>query len=193
MLLDQALVAEDGDAGNGVHGLLVHEADELRDVVNVDLMLAQERMLEGDGDAAIGVFDVEVDRITSYFAPVADNAKSVIAGGHDAGQVDRADFEVFGDGDGLLDDGRGENSGNDYVFVGFEDIGSMVSVRFPVDLADGFGELRGGQVRGLVQIPMREGGDALATLRGVYLGAGGGRGWQRRNVGGLDGRDAGRV
>src|SRR6266853_4170807 len=193
MLLDQALVAEDGDAGNGVHVLLVHEADELGDVVNVDLMLAQKRMLEGDGNAAVGVFDVEHDGITSHFAPVADNEKSVIAGGHDAGQVDGADFEVFGDGDGLLDDGRGENSGNDYVFVGFEDIGFMLSVRFAVDLADGFGEFRGGQVRSLVQITMREGGDALATLGGVYLGAGGGRGLQNGNVGGLDGRDAGRL
>src|SRR6266851_1370190 len=119
MLLDQALVAEDGDAGNGVHVLLVHEADELRDVVNVDLMRAQKRMLEGDGNAAVGVFDVEDDGIASHFAPVADNAKSVIAGGHDAGQVDGTDFEVFGDGDGLLDDGRGENSGDDYIFVGF--------------------------------------------------------------------------
>src|SRR3984893_16497253 len=183
MLLDQALVAEDGDAGNGVHVLLVHEADELRDVVNVDLMLAQERMLEGDGNAAVGVFDVEDDRIASYFAPVADNAKSVIAGGHDASQVDGADFEVLGDGDGLLDDGRGENSGNDYVFVGFKDIGFTVPVRFPVALADGLGELGGGQVRSLVQIPMRDRGDALAALRGVYLCAGGGRGLQRGNVG----------
>ena len=122
---------------------------------------------------------------------MADNAKSVIAGGHDAGQVDGADFEVSGDGDGLLDDGRGENSGDDYAFVGFEDIGFMVWVRLPVDLADGLGELRGGQVRRLVQIPMRDGGDALATLRAVYLGAGGGRGLQRRNVSALDGQDAG--
>src|ERR1700680_830429 len=186
MLLDQALVAEDGDAGNGVHVLLVHEVDELRDVVNVDLMLAQQRMLEGDGDAAVGVFDVEDDRVASYFAPVTDNAKSVIAGGHDAGQVHGAAFEVFSHGDGLLDDGRGENSGDDYVFVGFEDIGFMVSVRFPVDLADGFGELRGGQVRRLDQIAMGDGGDALATLRGVYLGAGGGRGGHSR-----DGRERG--
>src|SRR5260370_17511455 len=115
MVVEQGVVGEDGDAGNGVHVLVVHEADELRDVVNVDLMLAQERMLEGDGNAAVGVFDVEHDRIASHFAPVADNAKSVIAGGHDAGQVDGAGFEVFGDGDGLLDDGRGGNSGDDYV------------------------------------------------------------------------------
>src|SRR6267143_236788 len=191
MLVDQALVAEDGDAGNGVHVLLMDEVDELRDVVNVDLMLAEQRMLEGDGDAAVGVLDVEDDRVAPYFAPVADNAKSVIAGGHDAGQVDSTDFEVFGDRDGLLDDGRGENSGDDHVFVGFEDIGFIVVVRFPVDLADGFGELRGGQVRSLAQIPTRDGGDALATLRGVYLGAGGRRGLQRGNVSVLDGRDAG--
>src|SRR5260370_33546953 len=90
MLLDQALVAEDGDAGNGVHVLLVHEADELRDVVNVDLMLAQERMLEGDGDAALGVFDVEDDRITSYFGPVAENVNTALAGAQEAGPVEPA-------------------------------------------------------------------------------------------------------
>src|SRR4029077_950656 len=103
-------------------------------------------MREGEGASAVGVLDVKDDRFTSYFVPVADNAKSVIAACHDAGQVDGADFEVVGNGDGLLDDGRGENAGDDYVFVGFEDIGFTVPVRFPVDLADGFGELRGGQV-----------------------------------------------
>ena len=55
----QSLVAEDGDARDGVHVLLVQEVDELGDVVNVDVVLADERVLEGDGDAAVGVFDVE--------------------------------------------------------------------------------------------------------------------------------------
>ena len=68
------------------------------------MCLAEQRVLEGNGDAAVGVFDVEDYGVATDFAPVADDAESVIAGGHDAGQVDGADFEVFGDGNGLLGD-----------------------------------------------------------------------------------------
>src|SRR6266446_5049068 len=91
MLLDQALVAEDGDAGDGVHVLLVQEAYKFRDVVDVDLMLAEQRVLEGNGDAAVGVFNVEDYGVAADFAPVADDAESVVAGGHDAGQVNGAE------------------------------------------------------------------------------------------------------
>src|SRR5580698_6342772 len=133
MVHDQALVAEDGDAGDGVHVLLVDEVDELRDIMNVDLVLAEQRVLEGNVDAAVGIFDVEDDRVAADFAPVLDDAESVIAGGHDAGQVDGADFEVFGDGDGFFGDGRGEDAGDDDVFVGFENVGG---VGFVVDGAD---------------------------------------------------------
>ena len=136
MVHDQALVAEDGDSGDGVHVLLVQEADELGDVVNVDLVLAEQRVLEGDVDAAVGIFDVEDDGVAADFAPVLDDAESVVAGGHDAGQVDGADFEIFGNGDGLLGDGRGEDSGDDDVFVGFENVGG---VGFVVAVADGVG------------------------------------------------------
>ena len=80
MLHDQALVAEDGDAGDGVHVLLVQEVDELRHVVDVDLVLAEQRVLEGNVDAAVGVLDIEDDGVAADFAPVADDAESVIAG-----------------------------------------------------------------------------------------------------------------
>ena len=133
---DQALVAEDGDSRDGVHVLLVQEADELGHVVDVDLVLAEQRVLEGNGDAAVGVLDIENDGVASDFTPVADDAESVIAGGHDAGQVDGADFEVFRDGNGLLGDGRGKDSGDDDVFVGFEDVGAVGLV---VHGADGVG------------------------------------------------------
>src|SRR5438105_1797752 len=140
MLLDQALVTEDGDAGDGVHILLVEEAYKFRDVVDVDLVLAEQRVLEGNGDAAVGVFDVEDYGVAADFAPVADDAESVVAGGHDAGQVDGADFEVFGYGVGLFDDGGREDSVDDDVFVGFQDVGGTVSV----GVADGFGQFGGG-------------------------------------------------
>ncbi len=41
MIHDQALVAEDSDAGDGMHILLVQEMDELGNVVNVDVVLAE--------------------------------------------------------------------------------------------------------------------------------------------------------
>src|SRR5712675_3594327 len=100
-------------------------------------MLAKQRVIEGDGDAAVGVFDVEDDGVAADFAPVLDDAESVIAGGHDAGQVDGADFEVFGNGNGLLGDRRGEDSGDDDILVGFEDVGG---VGLMVRGADGGGQ-----------------------------------------------------
>src|SRR5216684_1267697 len=179
MLLDQALVAEDGDAGDSVHVLLVQEAYKLRHVVDVDLMLAQQRVLEGNSDAAVGIFNVEDYGVAADFAPVADDAESVVAGGHDAGEVDGADFEVFGYGDGLFDDGGREDSGDDDVFVGFEDVGGTVSV----GVADGFSQFGGRQVRSPGQVTAGDGGDGFSALGGVELGAG--CGLQRWNVSGF--------
>jgi len=42
-----ALVAEDGDAGDGVHVFGVQEVHELRQVVNIDLMLAEQGCSKG--------------------------------------------------------------------------------------------------------------------------------------------------
>src|ERR1022692_943091 len=104
MLDHHALVAEDGDAGDGVHVLRVQEVYKLRQVVNVDLMLAQQRMLEGNIDAAVAVLNIEDHGVAADFAPVADDAHSVIAGRHHAGQVDGADFKIFGYRNGFLED-----------------------------------------------------------------------------------------
>ena len=127
---------------------------------NVDLVLAEQRVIEGDVDAAVGVFDIEDDGVAADFAPMLDDAEAVIAGGHDAGQVDGADFEILGDGDRFLGDGRGENSGNDDVFVGLEDVGR---VGFVVHGANGVGQFGGSQIRSPAKIV-----------------AGDGRGWLRR-------------
>src|ERR1700737_3106151 len=104
MLLHQALVAEDCDAGDGMHVLRMQEVDQLRDIVDVDLMLAQQQVLEWNVYAAVAVLNVEHYRVAAYLPPVADDAESVVAGGHDAGQVDGADFKVFGDRNRLFDD-----------------------------------------------------------------------------------------
>src|SRR6202161_1276296 len=116
----------------------MQEADELGNVVNINFVLAEQRMLEGNVDAAIGIFDVEDYGVAADFAPVADDAESVVAGGHHSGEVDGADLEISGDGDGLLGDGRGEDSRDDDGFVGFENV---ASVRFMIRGADGVGEL----------------------------------------------------
>ena len=170
----QALVAEDGDAGDGVHVLLVQEADELGYVVDVDLVLAEQRVLEGNGDAAVGVLDIEDDGVAADFTPVLDDAESVIAAGHDAGEVDGADFEIFGNRDGLLGDGRGEDSGDDDVLVGLENVGGVGLV---VHGADGVGQLGGRQVAGLAEVVAGDGRDGFSALRGVDFGAGSGDGF----------------
>src|SRR5580692_9596065 len=136
MFDDHALVAEDGDAGDGVHILGMQEVDELRKVVNIDLVLAEEGMLEGNVDAPVRVLDIEDDGIAADLAPVADDAESVVAGGHDAGEVDGADFKIFGDGNGFFHDGRGKNPRDgDLVAGSYYVVGAIA-----VDFADGFGE-----------------------------------------------------
>src|ERR1700693_1460748 len=142
MLGYQALVAEDGDAGDGVHVFGVQKVNELGQVVDIDLVLAEQRMLEGNGHAAVAVFDVEDYGVASDFTPVADDADAVIAGGHDAGEVDGAHFKIFGDGNCFLDDRRGKNSGDSELLAGFEDAAGEIAVVFSVRAADGFGQLR---------------------------------------------------
>src|ERR1700723_721137 len=85
MFDDHALVAEDGDAGDGVHVLGMQEVDELWKVVDIDLVLAEEGMLEGNVDAAVGIFDIEDDGIAADLAPAADGTESAVAGGHGDG------------------------------------------------------------------------------------------------------------
>ena len=85
--------------------------NELRHVVDVDLVLAEQRVLEGNVDAAVGVLDIEDDGIAANFAPMLDDAKSVIAGRHDSGEVNGADFEVLGNGNRFFGDWGGRMPG----------------------------------------------------------------------------------
>jgi hypothetical protein len=129
MLHHHALVAEDGDAGNGVHILGVQEVNELRQIVDIHLVLAEQRMLERNVHAAVGILDIEDHGVAANFAPVANDANSVIAGRHDAGQVDRADFKILGHGNCFLDDGRGENSRNGDLLARFQQVTRAVPIR----------------------------------------------------------------
>jgi hypothetical protein len=82
MLFDQALVTEDGNAGDSMHVLLVEKVNQLRDIVDIDLMLSQQWVLKRDVDAAVGVFNVENYRIASNLTPVADDPEPAIARSH---------------------------------------------------------------------------------------------------------------
>ncbi len=104
--------------------------------MDVDLVLAQQRVLEGNGHAAIGVLDIEHDGVAADFTPMLDDADSVVAARHHPGQVDGADFKVFGNSDGLLGDRGGQDSGDDDVFVGFQEVGGVGLV---IHGADGAG------------------------------------------------------
>ena len=143
VLGNQALVAEDGDAGNGVHVLLVQEADQLRDIMDVNLVFSEERVLEGNRHAAVGVLNVEDHGVAANFAPVTDNVNSLVAGRHDSSEIDGADFEILRNGHGLFGNGSEENSGDDDGFVGFKNV---AGVRLVIDGADRGGQLRRCQV-----------------------------------------------
>ena len=53
------LIAEDGHARNGVHVFGVQEADVFGQIVNYHVVLAEERIVEGNVHAAVAVFNVE--------------------------------------------------------------------------------------------------------------------------------------
>src|ERR1700733_10309412 len=148
-------------------------------------MLAQQRVLEGNVDAAVGILDVEDHGVAADFAPVADDAESVIAGGHDAGQVDGADFEISRNGNSLFGDRSGEDSGDDDIFVGLEEVGGAVAVT----VADSVGEFGGRQVRSAAEISSSNSLNGFAALGGVYFRAGGsdGNGFGRNWNGCADG------
>src|SRR5258708_17202115 len=95
MLDHHALVAKNGDAGYGVHVLRVQEVNKLRQVVNVHLMLAEKRVLEGNGDAAVGIFDVEDHGVAADLAPVADDSQAVIVAGRYSGQAYCSYSKIF--------------------------------------------------------------------------------------------------
>jgi len=171
----QALVAKDSDARDGVHILGVQEADELGQVVDINLMLAEQRMLEGNGHAAIGIFDIEDDGVAANFAPVADDAESVVAGRHDSGQVDGADFKISGDGHGFFYDGRRKNSWNRDLLAVFQNVAGAGAIVFSVGAANGFGQLARRQICSSLQVLMSDCGNAFTALRGISLG--GGQSW----------------
>src|SRR5258708_28010426 len=125
-------------------------------------MLAEEWVLEGKGDAAVGIFDVEAHGVAADLAPVADDSQAVIAGGHDAGQVYGSDFKIFCDGDSFFDDGRGKDSGDANLLAGFQSVGAL-TIAFSLCPPHGFGQFGLGQVSGLLQVLAGDGRNAFSA------------------------------
>src|ERR1035438_4575285 len=90
------LIAEDGDASDGVHVFGMEEVNELGQVGNIVALPAGQRVVEGDVDDAVAILDVEDDRVAADFAPMADDAQSMIAARHHPGQVNRSEERRVG-------------------------------------------------------------------------------------------------
>src|SRR4029077_16597048 len=133
---DQMLVAEDGDASDGMHVFGMQEANELGQVGNIVALSGGERVVKGDVDDAVAILDVENDRVAADFAPMADYAHSMIAARHYPGQINGADFEIPCNWDSLLYNRPFENSGDDDLLSGFQEDALAVVIRF----ADGSGQ-----------------------------------------------------
>ncbi len=69
-----------------------------------------QRMVERDIHATVAVLDIEHHGIPADFAPMFDDAYPVVTSGHHAGQIDCAYFKILSHRNGLLDDGRRQNS-----------------------------------------------------------------------------------
>ena len=59
MGLNQSLVAENSDRGQWRAILRMQEANELRQIMKVRLVTTEQRMVEGDSNAAVAVLDIE--------------------------------------------------------------------------------------------------------------------------------------
>src|SRR5882757_1718855 len=98
----EVLVAEDSDPGNGVHVLRMQETGELGQVVDVVLLSTSERVVKGNVDDAVAVFDIKHYGVAADFAPMTDDPQAAVAAGHNAGQVDGTYFEILGADDRFL-------------------------------------------------------------------------------------------
>src|ERR1700674_2563495 len=127
---DQMLIAEDGDASNGMHVFGMQEANELGQVGNIVALSGSQRMVEGDVDDAVAILDVEDDGVAADFTPMADNAHSMIAARHHPGQINGANFEIPCNWDSLLYNRPFENSGDDDLLSGFQEDALAVVISF---------------------------------------------------------------
>src|SRR5580658_6103498 len=94
MLNHEPLIAKYRYTRDGVHVLRMQESDKLGKIRKRSVVLAEQRMFERNIHAAVAVFDVKYHGISANFAPVADDPYSMITAGHEARQINGANFEI---------------------------------------------------------------------------------------------------
>src|SRR5690348_5746928 len=117
-------------------------------------------MVERDRDAAVGILNVEDYGVAPNFTPMLDHADAVIAAGHESGEVDSADFEIFRDGDRLLGDRSGNDARDDDLFVVLENVRAIQLV---IDGTDRLGQLRRREVRRPAEITVGDRGNGFSA------------------------------
>src|ERR1700682_1901437 len=138
----------------------MHEMNELGQIVKRAVVTSQQRVIEGDGHASIAILDIEDDGVSAHLSPVADDPDSVVAGGHDSGEIHGPHFKVTVDRNRLLDDWRGQQSGNDHRLARLQE----GAVEILVDLVDGLAQLGGSPVRSLRKVSPGRPPDAVPAL-----------------------------
>ena len=164
---DEVLIAEEGDAGDGVHVFGMQEVNKLRQIGNIVALSGGEGVVEGDVDDAVAIFDIEDDGVATDFLPMADDAQSVIAAGHDSGEINRAYFKISCNWHRFLYNGGFENSGDNDLLSGFEES----SLEILIGVTDGLGEFGRGEEFCALQIFAGDGGDAVSALGEVNAGS----------------------
>src|SRR5262245_4194559 len=97
VVLRDIVIAKQGDAGDGVHLLLMQEAHVLRQIWNGAMSrLRRERMFKGDAQAAIAVLDIEDDGVAANCVPALYDVNPLGAACHGSRQIDGADLVVLG-------------------------------------------------------------------------------------------------
>ncbi len=124
----QALIAENGDPGNGMHTLGMQKTGELGQVMNRRMMRPRQRMVKRYIDGPVAVLHIEDHRVAPQLAPAPDNTQSAVACRHHSGQIYRAHFKVTGHRNGFFHDRRVQDSRNDYLLPGFQKHRTWLSI-----------------------------------------------------------------
>jgi hypothetical protein len=125
----QSLITEDRNASDGMHSLRMQEMSELGHIVNVNVLPSGKRVIERDIHAAVAVFDVEHHGISAHFAPMLDDADTVVTARHYTRKIDGPYFEILRYRDRFLDDRRGQNAGHQNLLSSLQIVRRTISVR----------------------------------------------------------------
>src|SRR6185295_4154114 len=102
--------------------------NEFRQVMEIRLVTAEQRVFEGNGHAAIAVLDIEYHRVAADFTPVADDPNAMIAGRHQPRKVDRPHFKITLCWHRLLHDRRGQQPWNNHRLASLQKRATEIAV-----------------------------------------------------------------